>query len=209
MRLDEINVEALPKSQTPSDSFNKFDGLWIGYVEACNALPAGINVEDACTAVGMSKPFMDNCVDASLGEWRNSPSGSMFHALTALRPGEAPKAGSPIFQNLMWQTRFILKAEDRRILPRFSSSPVRDKNGNRIVISNQAALVVAPESEFRVNRIIRALYLYWFLNSRKAVKLPKVLYPRAGSLQSSDFCARRGFHMGIGQNSRFETQRGD
>jgi len=51
-----------------------------------------------------------------------------------------------------------------------------EKNKKPLMVRNAPALKVKISGQAKVNRIIKGLYLYWFLNSRKKVKIPKILY---------------------------------
>ncbi len=165
-----------------------FDDRWAEFVAACHALPPDASFGQAVTLTGLSTGAAP-AIRAALDSWRESPTQSMFHSLAHVRPGEVPPVGTPIFPDLMWQTRFIIKARESRVLPPLSTRVVMGRDKKPVQVRGTAAMTARDEVAVRhINRIVRALYLYWFLNHRKTVKLPKRLYRgiRAADLYSHD-----------------------
>jgi len=168
MRLDEITAD--------QSGLFAFDDAWPEFVEACRNLPPQVDQSTALQATGVLPKLFATAVSAGQDEWRESPTRSIFHALGNLTPGHAPVPGTPVFPDLVWQTRFIMMAMKHGLLRGWEWEFVRDAKGNPLQVRNEKARTVRSDGLRQSNKIIRALYLYWFLNHRMPVKLPKFLY---------------------------------
>jgi hypothetical protein len=148
---------------------------WTNFVAQCNQIQQPVPIETACEMVGILPTFYTKVVDQSFESWRESTTTSLLHGISGLQLGKAPKQGAQIFPDLVWQTRFLIVARQISPIFRFDTIPVI-KNGKPIMVKNERALGVRPSLILPINKIIRCLYLYWWLNHVNKVKLPKRIY---------------------------------
>jgi hypothetical protein len=160
---------------------------WSAFIAACNALPQNCTIEQACESesIPFNAVYVKNIVELCIANWRDSTSTSIIHGIANIHMGTVPPQGTPIFTDMLWQTRFLMMCRKNKIVSILDTDRVIDPTTKQVVtIRNEDALT--SKREPKINRIIRAIYLYWFLNTRKSdVKLlAKALYRgvRAGDL---------------------------
>lgn len=163
------------------ENFDDFQGAlvfddWTQFIENCNEIKEQIPVDQACERLGINKDYFHKVVDHAFSSWRDSTSTSTLHGISYLKLGQIPPLDTPIFKDLMWQTRFLTVAIAMfRNVFLLGTKPVM-KDGKPFMVKGTRALQADSRTITPANRILRCLYLYWWLNSLKSVKLPKRIY---------------------------------
>lgn len=169
-------------------TFLKFDDEWKSFFDLLSTTDSK---EEILNVLGISPELYEKIIRFSVLAWRNSPTESLLQSLGFIS-GSSPKGN--IFPDLIWQTRFLIKAGDYGFIKKWNLKPVM-KNGERVKVNNTIALTVAGEIENRlVNKIIRVLYLYTHFNKKQTVKLPKTLYR---GIRASDLFNHENFSAAV------------
>ncbi len=174
------------------EEFRPFEGAlvfddWSEFIAKCNTIQQPMPPEQACEIVGINYGFFNKVVDHAFASWRESTSQSILHGISYLRLGQIPQQGKAVFKDLLWQTRFLTKCRDLSPIFLASSIPIK-KDGQFVIIRNSKALTVTESGTLSANKVLRGLYLYWWMNSIQRVKLPKRIYRgiRAGDLMNHE-----------------------
>src|ERR1035437_4375323 len=173
------------------EDFESYEGAlvfddWSAFMEKCNQIKQRVSIDQACELTGIGKEFFHKVVDQAFSAWRDSTTTSPLHGISHITLGQTPKIDTPIFKDLVWQTRFLTICINMfRNSFLFGTKPIIGNDKKPIMAKGTKALQAAtPNIVSMSNKILRCLYLYWWLNSLKKVKLPKRIYRgiRAGNL---------------------------
>src|ERR1019366_5641526 len=159
--------------------FKSYEGAlvfddWSIFIEKCNQIKQQVPIEEACELIGIRKKFFHKVVDQAFSAWRDSTTTSPLHGISHITIGQTPKIDTPIFKDLVWQTRFLTICINMfRNSFLFGTKPIMVKGTKALQAAAQNIVGMS-------NKILRCLYLYWWLNSLKKVKLPKRIYREIG-----------------------------
>lgn len=162
----------------------QFDDKWSDFLHKLSSSQIS-SYEQACEVVGFPYDYFTKVVDQAISYWRDSTTTSLLNGIANLSLKSVPTGN--VFSDLIWQTRFLMMATKTKLLSRLDVRFVR-KGKIVVQVKNDNALSVEGAGPFVVNKIIRALFLYWFVNTNKNVKLPKAIYRgiRAQDLMNHD-----------------------
>lgn len=130
-------------------------------------------------AMGFDPVLFHNTIERAVTNWRDSTSSSILQALAHLDT-RIPKAGEPIFPDLKWQTRFLMKAPGDFGI-RTYRVPNPDKTSKDVFIRVASdAYGMSSRTDEEINTLLQYLYLYVFLNRNAKyigkLRLPKMIY---------------------------------
>jgi hypothetical protein len=139
---------------------------------------AAMSLGDLQALLDKPSPSFESHIVQAIQAWREQPQASLLNCVSKTLDGQCQ---GPIFEDLLRQTRFILKAQEAGLLFRGDTIQVRDGQGQPIRLTNDAnALTIRPEAMAKVGAIVRFFYLYARRNqamiAHKQVKVPKILY---------------------------------
>lgn len=142
---------------------------WTEFNSKLSNIDPNLIEEEFCKELGFDPMLYSKMLDHAVWKWRVSPTQSMFRAIDGMN---VARTGKKIFASILEQTRFIHMAQDafgRNII----SGMIAYHNGKPFRVRDANALTA---DEQPVNMILQMIYAYYYRNSQKAIKLPKVLY---------------------------------
>jgi hypothetical protein len=151
----------------------QFDSRWSEFIDKLNSAPIQ-DFKQACDVTGISPDYFQKVIVSAIGHWRESTTTSILNGISNISLDTIPHGD--IFTDIAWQTRFIIMAMNSKLLSRLDVSNILDKKNKPIQVKNEFAKTVNNIGQTTVNKIIRTLFLYWFVNNKKQVKLPKFIY---------------------------------
>lgn len=153
-----------------------YDNHWGDFIQKCMSIPAGSSFEKGCEIVGIKPEFFNKIIDLSIDEWREATSRSILHGISHMILKNTPVSNTPIFPDLIWQTRFLIMSKKVSPVFKFGLIPVFGKDKKPIIVKGQQAVTGRADITVATNKILRCLYLYWYMNTNTKLKLPKKLY---------------------------------
>lgn len=159
-------------------------GDWSDFKEKFNKIKDNFikSEEEMCSLMEVDYEFYDRITSLSVYNWKDSPSTSLFNAISSIGLN-LPQKDQNIFNNHLDQTRFLTIIAQNHIVGRFQFASVRDENNEKVKVMGDTALTIRKDNikaQEKINKVLQVLFLYRYYRHQVLINgdknLPKKLY---------------------------------